>query len=204
MKYLLPFILIISSFSQKENPRYLFYLHGQIVENQGADAHSEQFGNYEYNNIVNVFKKEDFNVISEVRPEKTVPMDYAEKVANQVKELIKSGVNPENITVVGASKGSLISMLVSTKLQNPDVNFVLLAACNDWNREHNDIKLCGRILSIYEETDTIGKSCVKIFSDADCELITKEIKLNTGLKHGMIFRPLPEWVQPTVDWARLK
>jgi hypothetical protein len=30
----------------------------------------------------------------------------------------------------------------------------------------------------------------------------KEIELNTGLKHGFLFRPIKEWVDPTIAWAK--
>ena len=29
----------------------------------------------------------------------------------------------------------------------------------------------------------------------------KEIELNTGLKHGFLYKPLAEWVEPVVRWA---
>jgi hypothetical protein len=32
----------------------------------------------------------------------------------------------------------------------------------------------------------------------------KEIELNTGLKHGFIFKPLAEWVKPVTEWANGK
>jgi hypothetical protein len=28
----------------------------------------------------------------------------------------------------------------------------------------------------------------------------REIVLRTGLGHGFIYRPLPEWVNPAVEW----
>ena len=40
-----------------KNHFYLFYLHGAIVQQQGANAVSEQFGPYEYHNIVEAFAK---------------------------------------------------------------------------------------------------------------------------------------------------
>jgi hypothetical protein len=29
----------------------------------------------------------------------------------------------------------------------------------------------------------------------------REILLDTGLRHGFLYRPLREWVEPVVDWA---
>ena len=31
----------------------------------------------------------------------------------------------------------------------------------------------------------------------------KEVELNTGLGHGIVFRPLKEWIEPTKDWGKL-
>ena len=58
---------------QKINPkdRYLFFLHGQIVENKGVRPMSEKYGIYEYREILETFKKNGFNVISEAREKNT-------------------------------------------------------------------------------------------------------------------------------------
>jgi hypothetical protein len=179
----------------------LFYLHGKIVEDQGSEAFSERFGKYQYTEIVQAFEKTGFRVISEVRPPDTDRLKYAEKVAGQIRDLIRQGIKPSSITVVGASKGGVIAMTVSTLLQNPDLNFVLLANCNEGIRQSYDIRLCGRMLSIYEASDEIGGSCTAFFEDADCELISDEMRLETGLGHGFIYRPLDSWVKPAISWA---
>ena len=179
----------------------LFYLHGRIVEEQGIEAVSERFGKYEYTEIVQAFEEAGFRVISEARPANTDRLLYAEKVAGQIQDLIGQGIKPSDITVVGASKGGVIAMTVSTLLQNDQLNFVLLANCNEGIRQHYDILLCGRILSIHEASDEIGNSCVGIFEDADCPLTTHEIQLETGLEHGFIYRPLDAWMKPAINWA---
>lgn len=30
----------------------------------------------------------------------------------------------------------------------------------------------------------------------------KEIELTTGLKHGFLFKALPEWIKPTITWVK--
>ena len=185
------------------SPRVLFYLHGRIVEEQGAHAVSERYGRYEYDSIVKVLEGHGFMVKSEVRPSNTDIHQYADDLTRQIRALIDTGTAAENVTVVGASKGAVIAMLVATRLQNPAINFVLIAGCNEWVEEELKIDLCGRILSIYEASDEIGRSCEAIFRQSSCQIITQEIKLNTGLKHGVLYRPLPEWISPTVRWALL-
>ena len=184
--------------------RYIFYLHGRIIEDQGIGAVSEQYGRYEYVEMIEVFKTNGFRVISEVRERDTDVNLYADKVVTEIQNLIDKDVNPKNITVVGASKGSVIAMLVSSKLQNPAINFVLIAGCNGWVRESLEINLCGRVLSIFEASDELAGSCVPIFNDSNCQPVVHEIRLNTGRGHGIVFKPLPEWMNPAMDWANVK
>ena len=116
--------------STQKNKKYLYYLHGRIVEDLGADnAVSERFGKYEYKEILKTFKEKGFEVISEARPRNTDVEDYSNELTKDIKAQIKNGISPDNITVVGASKGSLIAMLTSTKLANKNVKFVILANC---------------------------------------------------------------------------
>ena len=182
--------------------RYLFYLHGRIVEEQGAEAVSERFGPYAYEKIVQDFSDQGFAIRSEVREKDTDVHEYTDRLVGQIKELLDTGVAPQRITVVGASKGAVIAMLTSTRLQNPEVNFVLIAGCNDWVENNLAINLCGRILSIFEQSDELGRSCQSIFSTSTCEPVIREIELTTDKAHGVLYQPRPEWVEPTVRWAK--
>ena len=179
--------------------RYLFYLHGRIVE-RGRRPISEEYGAYEYDQILETFKAKGFVVISEQRPVGTDVEKYAGKVAGQVRQLLKAGVPPRNITLVGASQGSFIAMLASTYLKNRDVNFVIMAGCSAEARFLEIVDLHGNVLSIYERTDGAG-SCEKYRVDATGLARYQEKELQTGLRHGFIYRPIPEWVEPTISWA---
>src|SRR3982750_2641969 len=112
MRLLILLITLISS-TMSFAQGYLFYLHGKIIEDQGANAVDtvNGFGAYQYEDILNTFKKAGFTVMSEVRQKDTDPVAYAHKVVSQIDSLIKAGVNANDITVVGASKGAIISML---------------------------------------------------------------------------------------------
>lgn len=182
--------------------KYLFYLHGAVVEGYGNNA-TNSFGTYKYTDIVNAFRKENFVVISEVRKSGTDVKAYAQKLKEQIDSLIKKDVEPKNITVVGASKGAVIAMYVSTFLKNRDVNFVFLAACNDGNFESfPDINFYGNILSIYEKSDDIGESCNRFKNKSSSTIAHyKEIEISTGKQHGFLFQPYSEWMNPTVKWA---
>ena len=187
--------------------RYLIYLHGRIIETSGRRPTHPRFGVYEYDRILQAFADSGFVVISEARPADTRALDYARKVVAQIDTLLRQGVAPSRITVVGASKGAAIAGFVSALLKNPQVRFVLLAICNKrtvnvWVNQAGPFY--GKVLYIYERSDRIGRSCQPFLSQLKSDGLTafKEIELNTGLQHGFLYRPLPEWVNPTVEWAK--
>ena len=86
----------------------MFYLHGKIIEDKGVDGIHPDFGKYEYDKILDTLAKAGFVVISEARPKDTDSDLYANKVVSQIDSLLKAKVSPENITVVGASKSTLV------------------------------------------------------------------------------------------------
>jgi pimeloyl-ACP methyl ester carboxylesterase len=181
--------------------RYLFYLHGYIVEAGNTRPVSPKFGVYEYGEILETFRRGGFIVISEARKKDPEIEPYAAKVAEQVRRLLKAGVPPKHITVVGASQGSWIAMLASTYLQNRGVGFVFIAACSADEGFLKMVNLHGDVLSIYEKSD-LAQSCQNYRADATGISRWKEVEVNTGLKHGFLFRPTREWVEPTIDWAK--
>ena len=181
--------------------RYLFYLSGYIVEAGNTRPVSPRFGVYEYEQILATFQQSGFVVISEARKKHPEIERYAARVAEQISRLLKAGVPPQQITVVGASQGSWIAMLASTYLKNRQVNFVLIAACSAEDGFLQSVDLHGNILFISERTDLAG-SCQKFRADATGIGEYKEVMVNTGLAHGFIYRPIKEWVEPTLKWAQ--
>lgn len=195
------FVLLSLSFTASAQ-KYLFYLHGRIVEDKGATAIDDKngFGAYQYNDIVAEFRNAGFIVLSEVRPKNTVVEDYARKVAHQVDSLLQKSVKPQNITVLGSSKGSAIAMQACTYIKNKAVNYVLMSACSE--NANPELELTGNILSIYETSDTWAQSCQanKMHSKLPIPHY-KEVALKTGLRHGYLYKPLKEWIQPSIKWA---
>jgi len=187
---------------QVAKPHYLFYLHGRIVEDQGPAGVSPKYGRYDYPGILAAFRARGLRVVSEVRPPGTDPSAYADKVAGEVRALLARGIPPSRITIVGASKGAVIASLVSTRLREPRLRYVLLANCNDWLIRTHDPRLTGEALSIYERSDDIGGSCRAVAARSPGLRRFSEIALNTGLGHGMVYRPLSAWVDPAAAWAK--
>jgi len=184
--------------------RYIFYLHGRIVEVQGANAVDSinGFGPYKYNDILDSLRGRHFVVISEVRPLNTRPDEYALKVISQIDSLIRLKVSPDRITLIGGSKGAVIAMEVSSRYQNKQISYVIMAGCTDGlYNNYPDIKLNGNVLSIFEKSDSFSTSCLKFRERSPNLAIYKEIELDTKLKHGFIYRPIKDWLNPAVNWA---
>jgi hypothetical protein len=199
-------ILLLFLFLEGKCQKVVFYLHGKIVENLGPNAveTANGFGSYKYFDILDSLKKENFVVISELRSINTNVREYAETVAKQIDSLLKNRVEAGNITVIGASKGSLIAMHVSSLLKNESVNFVFMAACSDdIFAQVPEINFYGNVLSIYEKSDSpaVG-SCIKFKNRSKNIKHYKEIGINTGLRHGFLYRPIAEWMGPAVMWAK--
>jgi len=180
--------------------RYLFFMHGKIVEKKGLPAKSKKYGSYEYNKILKSIANEEFVVLSEARRGGTDIYEYSKKVAEQVNELISKGVPPRNITVSGFSKGGRMTAVVSSLVANKDINYVILAGCRESDISKYDIQLSGRILSIYDKNDDTFGSCDELFATGE-GIESKEIVLTIGDGHGVFYRPRKEWIEPVVNWA---
>jgi pimeloyl-ACP methyl ester carboxylesterase len=193
-----------------DGPRHLIYLHGRIVqEEQNARPKHPQYGYYELDAILDTFRKRGFVVHGGIRPKAATVSESADKVVAEVRRLIESGVPADRIVVVGASMGASIAFLASVRLQNPDLSFAVLGACLSANVRQlvadEGRGPGGRVLSIREASDGVEGSCPPWTADSGKEWSVRgqEIVLETGLAHGFLYRPLPEWVNPLVEWASL-
>ena len=189
-------------------PRHLIYLHGRIVqEQQSARPRHPQFGCYELEKILNAFRDRGFDVIGEIRPTAASVNEAADRVIAQVRRLLESGVPADHVTVVGASMGAAIALRASARLQKRDVRFCVLGACLSESIRgllaDEGMAPSGHVLSIREATDDSTGACKPWKTDLDSRslLVAREIVVDTGLSHGFLYRPLPEWVNPVVEWA---
>jgi hypothetical protein len=186
--------------------QYLFYLHGKIIEDQGIPAISPDYGEYEYQAILEALESNGFVVISERRAKNTESMIYAKRIAGQVNSLLASGVPANNISIVGASKGAAITILASHLIMNTSINYVLLSSCDPTTVKEilgNQLSLYGNVLSIYDSEDDQAGSCRELFLFSEGKGISRynEIVLDIGLGHGILYKPLAEWLKPTIQWA---
>lgn len=184
--------------------QYLFYLHGLIVEVAGIRPKSDEHGYYEYQLILEALAKEGFTVISEARKEGTEIKPYAEKIVAQIKTLLASKVPPGNITVVGASKGGVISAYVSNILREKEINFVILAGLFEKCLTDESLKVCGNVLSIHDRSDTQSMTPEVYFQRSAGLGKFKAIVLGLDIGHGLIYRPYREWIDPLLAWVKSK
>jgi pimeloyl-ACP methyl ester carboxylesterase len=189
-------------------PRHVIYLHGRIVqEQQSARPHHPEFGDYELEKILAAFRNRGFVVSGEMRPKPASVSESADRVVDQVRRLLDSGVPPQRITVVGASMGGGIAVLASARLQNPKLRFGVLGVC--FSQAEASVARdggphpAGRILAIREASDDLTNPCPPWTADGGTQsrIDVREVVVNTGLRHGFLYRPLPEWLEPVVEWA---
>lgn len=178
----------------------VYYLHGKFVEEHGPDEAHPQFGRYRYRDILAALGRDGAEVVSEIRPRDTDVSAYADTIVADIRNRLQAGQPANDIAVVGASKGAVIVALVSSRLAEDDVYFVLMGACNDWLEATWKPRLRGRLLSIFDHQDEIARSCGTIAARSTGLTEFKEIELHTGSGHGFLYTPGEAWVAPALAW----
>jgi len=200
--FLLPLLALLAAASRRQPaPRYLIYLHAKIVETQGRLPTDSTYGPYAYDAILDSLRGAGFTVLSDQRGPNANSDSAATRVVGQVDSLLRLGARPDQISVVGFSKGGWIAILASTRLQRPGISYVLMGACGPW-AFGPELHVSGRVLSLYETSDSLGVSCAPLFAHRSPGAITKEVALGLGLGHGTFFQPRAAWLEPTIAWAR--
>ena len=123
------------------NARYLFHMHGSIVEDQGPNAQG-RYGQYRYYPTLEALADRGFVVISEVRS-RTQILTYATTVASQVAKLRAAGVPASHITVTGISKGGEITVLTTAAIGDPAG---IIVGCTRASRPPSDALAIARSL----------------------------------------------------------
>lgn len=184
---------------------YIFFIHNKFLEENPDGTFSKVYNvKAEYNKIIESFSKDGFVVLSEKRKPNTNGIEYAKKIVLQIDSLTQKGIKPNNITVIGTSKGGYIAQYVSTFAKNPNLNFVFIGSYQNTDiAEIPTINFCGNILTIYEKSDVFGVTAFKRKETSKLKINQfKEIELNTGLKHGFLYIASDEWLKPSKMWAK--
>src|SRR5215469_15603727 len=185
--------------------RYLFHMHGWVVEALGP-AGAVSTG-YWWRYTVEALADRGFVVISEARSHGTDVRAYALMVARQVARLRAAGVPSDHITVTGMSKGGVITVLTTATIADPDVRFVVLAGCpRSWENYIPPLFQAigrapqGRVLSMYDRYDSVmydmgpqgrddsyAPGCSRYFRNSP-GLTFKEVIFDDGRGHGLFTR----------------
>jgi len=180
--------------------KYLFYFHGSKQEE------GQFISNWE--DIIKELAKTAPYVISENRSS-TEPNDYAERIVEQVKSLMNSGVSPTNISISGYSKGAVIALAVASKLQNKDIKFILLSGCSNSMNSKFEIdtkEIQGNFLAIYDSKDNKFGSCKSTLMESN-SLRLEEKQLNSGKGHKLFAIPkskfMNQWANPLFEFSDL-
>ena len=197
-------LLTAACASQSAPQRYIIYAHAKIVETEGRRPTDPAYGIYEYDAILDTMRQAGFEVLSDQRGPNANSDSAASRIVHQVDSLLALGVAPENITVVGFSKGGWIAILASSKLQNPRLGFVFMGACGPWSNDAADLHVSGRMLSLIETSDTLGVSCGPMFARKTAGSVSQEMALSLGLGHGTFYQPRAAWLEPALAWTRGK
>ena len=177
--------------------RYLFYLHGAIIEQAGRRPNHPRFGVYEYDAVLQALQTSGAVVISEQRRSDTAIAAYADVIRAQVQLLLKAGVPASQIAIVGFSKGGFIAQRVSAQLREPELRYVLLGACP---RSGEALpSLHGKVLAIRERSDSVP-SCKALLAHSRAE--GRELEIAIGGEHGAFYRPNSAWLQPLLEFVR--
>jgi hypothetical protein len=181
-----------------EGEKYIVYLHGKIIEDKGTRPTHPIFGVYEYQDILAGFAARGYTVISEVREPNTDPQQYADYVSEHIRRYRKNG--DTELSVVGFSKGAVITLLVSSRLDYADIRYAILAGC--WpSIVQQRMQLSGRVLSLYDVSDSVG-SCRSLADKSSRIEDFHEETFDTGESHGLFFKPNPIWLEPLFTWLK--
>lgn len=204
---------VLEQFPQEINAqqKYVFYSHGRIVEGVNATPTHPRWGRYEFPQVKAALADSNYVLIAYHRAKNTEPKQFAMMLADDVNTLINKGVKPENISLVGFSRGGEITIMASNYLASSyspspyspskKVNIALLASCPDFMKNSNEFEVYGEVFSIYETSDLVG-SCQFLIDNSKDVTSFKEISISTGQEHGAFYTPIPEWVKPLKTWLK--
>lgn len=194
---------IWTSFPETIDPEanYVFYSHGFIVEGTNPRPENPRWGVYDFPAIKEALADDAYQLIAYHRPAGKAVAEHVQILVNDVQRLMAAGVKPEQISLVGFSRGGVISIQAASELNNPRLNLVIMASCFQGVLKQQQLSISGRVLSIYETSDRPG-SCQALIDRSEGVSSFKEVAISTGKEHGAFFMPRPDWLEPLKDWLK--
>lgn len=127
---------------------------------------------------------------------------YARRIAKHVRALMREGVPPERITVVGAGSGSPVAALTSAATGHRRVNYVLLGQCDRTLRDEYRFRMSGRVLGMRADSDDSSHSCRPLWQDAPKVGERRDFVIASPLGARLFDQPREEWMQPLARWSQ--
>lgn len=183
------------------NDKYVFYSHGYIVEGLNPSPKHKTWGIYDFPLIKQSLADPNYHLIAYHRAAQTDPFKFSLQLAQDVKKLIFAGVKPENITLLGFSRGGAISILTSNELKLEKLNIIILAGCAGLISNNPSVQVFGNVFSIFETSDQVG-SCNFLIARSKQVSSYKEISISTGKSHGAFYLPRQQWLTPVKNWIK--
>lgn len=181
---------------------YVFYMHGGKIPEGMTSYEHMVMGVYDLPTITKGLEDPAYHVIAYVRPYKMEEAEAGQKLAGEVQTLLKAGVAPERITLVGFSFGAVAVIMASFNLENEKINIGLLAGCAGRVMWESELAVWGRVLSLYDKDDDLVASC-KVLQERGGKITSfEEQVLETGKGHPLFFSPDPVWVAPLKRWIK--
>jgi hypothetical protein len=177
----------------------IIYLHNAWYEMHKDGTPHPKFGVYDLDGIRSVLG-ENAELMTPERGAHVDPSAAAAMLVKTVRAELAAGRPASAIKVIGASKGGILAMHASAHLNEPDIRWVVIGSCSDVAFSPRAPRMTGRVLSIYEASDSIGKSCSRNATFSEATKMYEEIRTETGLDHGFLFRADPSWVKPALAW----
>jgi hypothetical protein len=133
--------------------------------------------------------------------DKDNPVASSKSVARRVKQLIRDGVSPDRINVIGSGPTSTVAALTSAGVANMGVNYVLLGQCDPAIRQQYHFTMSGRVIGIYDESDSTSQTCRALWNGSPRISDRKQLVTSTGLGAGLFDRPHEAWTNPVMAWV---
>jgi hypothetical protein len=179
-------LVAASAAASAESPRLIYLPSSESGVDHGA--------------IVQALGAQGFQVVS-VDSEGQDRLTYAKRVAKEIRGLLAQGVPATDINVVGAGTGSAVATLVSARVGDPDVNYVLLGRCDPILKSEYRFRMSGRVLGIQDDADTASHSCRALWSESPKVSDRQELVLHSSHGAALFHSPREQWMAPLVQWS---
>lgn len=129
------------------------------------------------------------------------PVGSSRLVALRVNQLIRDGISPERINVIGSGPTSTVAAFTSANVANMRVNYVLLGQCDPAIRQQYHFTMSGRVMGIYDDSDSTSFTCRALWNGSPRVSERKQLVTSTGLGAGLFDRPHEAWTNPVMAWV---